>query len=40
MGKAVGDAVSDIISAFNELGELIDETNPNDDEKEWEFEIN
>ncbi len=40
MGKAVGDSVSDIISAFNELGELIDETNPNDDEKEWEFEIN
>jgi hypothetical protein len=42
MGKAVGDAVCDIINAFNELGELIDETNPNDndDEKEWEFDAN
>jgi len=41
IGKQVGDAYGDIISAYNELGELIDQTNPNDDnEHEWEFEIN
>jgi hypothetical protein len=39
IGKQVGDALGDIISAYNELGELIDQTNPND-EDEWEFEIN
>jgi hypothetical protein len=39
IGKQVGDACGDIISAYNELGELIDQTNPND-EDEWEFEIN
>ena len=39
IGKQVGDASGDIISAYNELGELIDQTNPND-EDEWEFEIN
>jgi hypothetical protein len=37
IGRMVGDAYSDIINAFNELGDLIDETNPNDD---IEFEIN
>ena len=40
MGKQVGDACGDIITAFNDLGDLIDATNPNDDEHEWEFEIN
>jgi hypothetical protein len=40
MGKQVGDAHGDIITAFNDLGDLIDETNPNDDEHEFEFEIN
>lgn len=34
IGKAVGDATGDIINAFNELGELIDQTNPNDVESE------
>jgi hypothetical protein len=40
MGKQVGDAHGDIITAFNDLGDLIDATNPNDDEHEFEFEIN
>ena len=40
IGKQVGDACGDIISAYNELGELIDQTNPNDDEFGFEFEIN
>ena len=34
IGKSVGDACSDIINAFNDLGDLIDETNPNDVEDE------
>ena len=40
MGKQVGDACGDIITAFNDLGDLIDATNPNDDELGFEFEIN
>jgi len=40
MGKQVGDAHGDILTAFNDLGDLIDATNPNDDEHEFEFEIN
>ena len=40
IGKQVGDATGDIISAYNELGELIDQTNPNDDEFGFEFDIN
>jgi hypothetical protein len=32
IGRQVGDASADILSAFNELGDLIDETNPNDNE--------
>ena len=40
IGKKVGDATSDIINAFNDLGDLVDATNPNDDEHEFEFEIN
>ena len=40
IGKQVGDACGDIISAYNELGELIDQTNPNDDELGFEFDIN
>jgi hypothetical protein len=40
IGRSVGDATGDVINAFNELGELIDQTNPNDAEHEWEFEIN
>jgi hypothetical protein len=34
IGKQVGDATGDVINAFNELGELIDQTNPNDVESE------
>ena len=30
IGKQVGDACGDVINAFNDLGDLIDETNPND----------
>ena len=41
IGKALGDATGDIINAFNDLGDLIDETNPNDIEEEekdeWTF---
>jgi hypothetical protein len=40
IGKQIGDATGDIITAFNDLGDLIDATNPNDDEHEFEFEIN
>jgi hypothetical protein len=41
IGRMVGDAYSDIINAFNDLGDLVDETNPNDlDEDDFEFEIN
>jgi len=40
IGRQVGDANADIISAFNELGDLIDETNPNDVSNEWEVEMN
>jgi hypothetical protein len=41
IGKMVGDACSDIVSAFNDLGDLIDETNPNDlSEDDFEFESN
>ena len=40
IGKQVGNATNDIIIAFNDLGDLIDATNPNDDEHEFEFEIN
>jgi hypothetical protein len=40
IGKQVGDATSDIVNAFNDLGDLIDETNPNDDELGFEFDIN
>jgi hypothetical protein len=41
IGRQVGDASADIIMAFNELGDLIDETNPNDlSEGDFEFEIN
>ena len=39
IGKQVGDATSDIIKAFNTLGDLVDVVNP-DAENEWEFEIN
>ena len=47
IGKQVGDATGDVINAFNELGDLIDQTNPNDisdededsndDKDEWTF---
>jgi hypothetical protein len=40
IGRSVGDATGDIINAFNELGDLIDQTNPNDSDNEFEFEIN
>ena len=40
IGRSVGDATGDIISAFNELCDLIDQTNPNDSDNEFEFEIN
>jgi hypothetical protein len=40
IGRQVGDASADIIMAFNELGDLIDETNPNDVSNEWEVEMN
>ena len=41
IGKQVGNATNDIIIAFNDLGDLIDATNPNDEsDNEWEFEIN
>ena len=37
IGKKVGDATSDIINAFNDLGDIIDAFTPNDNE--WEFDI-
>jgi hypothetical protein len=44
IGKQVGDATSDIVNAFNDLGDLIDEINPNDvenkdsnDDDVWTF---
>ena len=41
IGRSVGDATGDIINAFNELGELIDQTNPNDlNDNDFEFDIN
>jgi hypothetical protein len=41
IGKQVGNATNDIIIAFNDLGDLVDATNPNDEsDNEWEFEIN
>jgi hypothetical protein len=41
IGRSVGDATGDIINAFNELGELIDQTNPNDlDDNDFEFDMN
>lgn len=41
IGRMVGDAYSDIINAFNDLGDLIDETDPNDlSEDDFEFEAN
>jgi len=41
IGRMVGDAYSDIINAFNDLGDLIDETNPSDlSEDDFEFEVN
>ena len=41
IGRQVGDASSDLINAFNELGDLIDETNPNDlNDNEWKFDVN
>jgi len=40
IGRMVGDAYSDIITAFNNLGDLIDETNPNDVSNGWEVEMN
>jgi hypothetical protein len=41
IGRMVGDACSDIVNAFNDLGDLVDETNPNDlSEDDFEFEAN
>ena len=37
IGKKVGDATSDIISAFNDLGDIIDSF-MSDDDNEFEFE--
>jgi hypothetical protein len=37
IGKKVGDATSDIINAFNDLGDIINTFVPNDNE--WEFDI-
>lgn len=38
IGKKVGDATSDLINAFNDLGDIIDSF-MSDDDNEWEFEI-
>ena len=39
IGKKLGDATGDIINAFNDLGDLIDETNPNDNEEiDWTWD--
>jgi hypothetical protein len=41
IGRSVGDATGDIINAFNELGDLIDQTNPNDlDDNDFQFVTN
>jgi hypothetical protein len=40
IGKQIGNATNDIIIAFNDLGDLIDATNPNDVSDEWEIEMN
>jgi hypothetical protein len=40
IGKQIGNATNDIIIAFNDLGSLIDATNPNDVSDEWEIEMN
>ena len=41
IGRMVGDACSDIVNAFNDLGDLVGETNPNDlSEDDFEFEAN
>ena len=40
IGKKVGDATSDIINAFNDLGDIIDSFMSDDDnDNDWEFEI-
>ena len=38
IGRSVGNATSDVINAFNKLGDLVDAINP-DAENEWEFDI-
>ena len=38
IGKKVGDATSDLINAFNDLGDIIDSF-ISDDDNDWEFEI-
>ena len=38
IGKKVGDATSDLINAFNDLGDIIDSF-MSDDDNDWEFEI-
>jgi hypothetical protein len=41
IGRMVGDAYSDIVNAFNDLGDLVDETNPNDlSDDDFESESN
>ena len=37
MGRSVGDATGDIVTAYNALGDLIDAINP-DTDNEWEFD--
>ena len=39
IGKKVGDATSDLINAFNDLGDIIDSFISDDDNK-WDFESN
>ena len=40
IGKKVGDATSDLINAFNDLGDIIDSFMSDDDnDNDWEFEI-
>ena len=38
IGRSLGNATSDVINAFNKLGDLVDAINP-DAENEWEFDI-
>ena len=38
IGRSVGNATSDVINAFNKLGDLVDAINP-DTDNEWEFDI-